>query len=379
MDWAAPARKDSIMTISPYSTQFMAETVLSLRSVQRSSFMLDTFFKGWVPPTGAAEISFDVEDDALGIAPFVSPLVQGKILPMPGYQVKTFKPAYIKPKTPINPLAPLVRAIGEQLGGGAMSPAQREQIIVAKTLDDHVGRIARRLELMAIDALVDGINTITGEGYDAVAVNYGRDAGHSKALTSTARWGESGVSPVSDLDDWLALVAAATGVQPDAVVMEAKAWKLYAADPALKDRRDTQFLMLPGTETRIAPGLSTGNTPGTAKLVASLDGGALKIYVYQQQYKHPVTGALTNMIPDYSVFVGSTDMRCTGTRYFGTIIDPQLDYQSGFLTDPATGMPIEMAPKTWTTEDPGQRIVMTQCAPLTALTRPNATLYATVR
>lgn len=366
------------MTISPYSTQFMAETVRSLRSVRRSSFMLDTFFKGWVPPTGAAEVAFDVEDDVLGIAPFVSPLVQGKILPMPGQQVKTFKPAYVKPKTPINPLAPLVRMVDEQLGG-SMSPGQREQAIVAAVLDDHVGRIARRLELMAIDALVDGINVITGEGYPSVAVNYGRDAGHSKTLTSTARWGENGVSPVSDLDDWLALTAAATGLQSDIVVMDSKAWKLYAADPALKDRRDTQFLVLPGTETRIAPGLSTGAEPGTAKLVASLDGGALKIYVYQQQYKHPDTGALTNMIPDYSVFIGSTDRRCTGTRYFGTIIDPELDYASGHLTDPASGMPIEMAPKTWTTQDPGQRLVMTQCAPLTALTRPNATLYASVR
>lgn len=366
------------MTINAYSVQFMAETVRSLRSVKRSSFMLDTFFKNWVPPTGAEEIQFDVEDDVLGIAPFVSPLREGVVLPMPGYQVKTFKPAYVKPKTPINPRAPLVRAIGESIGGN-FSPAQREQIIVAGVLNDHVARIARRLELMAIDALVDGINTVTGEGYDAVAVNYGRDAAHSKALTGGARWGEAGVSPVADLDDWLALTAAATGMQSDVVVMEAKAWKLYAADPALKDRRDTQFLMLPGSETRIAPGLTTGNEPATAKLVASIDGGALKIYVYQQQYKHPTTGVMTNMIPDYSVFIGSTDQRCTGTRYFGTIVDPELDYASGHLTDPETGLPMELAPKTWTTPDPGQRLVMTQAAPLTALTRPNATLYASVR
>lgn len=365
------------MTISAYSTQFMGETVLSLRSVNRSSFMLDTFFRKYVPPTGAAEIAFDVEDDALGIAPFVSPLVGGKMLPQLGYQTKYFKPAYVKPKTPINPLQVMARVIGEQ-AGGVLSPAQREQVIMAKVLDDHVGRIARRMELMAIDALIDGIVTVTGEGYNSVAVNFGRNAALTKALSGGSRWGQAGISPVSDLDDWCALVAAATGVQPDVVVMENKAWKLYSADTTLKDRRDVTLAVLPGAETAISPGSTTGTVPGVAKLKASLDGGALKIYTYQQQYKDPVTGTVTNMIPDNSVFIGTTDVRCQGTRYFGTILDPELDYASGHLTDPASGMPIEMAPKTWTEKDPAGRIVMTQCAPLTALTRPDATFYATV-
>lgn len=366
------------MTISAYSTQFMAQTVLSLRSANRSSFMLDTFFGLFVPPTGAAEVAFDVEDDALGIAPFVSPLVGGKMLPQLGYQTKYFKPAYVKPKTPVNPTQVLARVMGEALGG-SLSPAQREQVVVARVLDDHVGRISRRLELMAIDALVDGITTVTGEGYDAVAVNFGRASGHSVTLAEGSQWDDSGISPVDDLDARLATVAAATGIQPDIVVMDNLAWKLYSADPKLEKRRDLNLAILPGAETRIAPGASTGNVPGTAKLRASLDGGAVKIYTYQQQYKHPTSGTITNMIPDYSVFIGCSDVRCQGTRYFGTILDPELDYGSGALTDPATGMPIEMAPKTWTEKDPAGRIIMTQCAPLPALTRPNATMYLLVK
>lgn len=362
------------MSLSAYSTQFMIDTVLSLRSLNRSSVMLDMFFGNYVPPTGQAEVMFDVEDDALGLAPFVSPLVEGKVLPMLGYQTKYFKPAYIKPKTPINPYAVLSRQMGEK-PGGSLSPLQREQAIVARTLDDHLGRIARRMELMAIDALIDGKVTVTGEGYDAVEVDFGRAGGHSVTITEGSQWDDTGISPVSDLDARNQTVATATGVAPDFAVMDPKAWALYEADEKLAKRRD---ITLAGNNTTVNVGMTQPPVKG-AILKASLDGGAFKIYVYQQVYKHPTTGTVTNMIPDYSVFIGTSDNRCQGTRYFGTILDPELDYASGLYTDPASGLPIEFAPKTWTTQDPAQRLVMTQCAPLTALTRPNATMYLLVK
>lgn len=362
------------MTVSAFSTNFMLDTVMSLRSQVRSSVVLDAFFGRYVPPTGAAEITFDIEDDALGVLPFVSPLREGKVLPMLGHTTKNFKPAYMKAKTPLNPFAVLSRQMGEKLAG-SLSPVQREQVMMVRAIDDHLGRLARSMEIMAIDAIVDGKVTVTGEGYEAQEVNFGRAAGHTKALTSTARWGESGVSPVSDHDDWIMLVTAATGVKPDFTIMDPLAWKLFEADPKLKDRRD---LTLAGNNTVVSPGLSNMPAKG-AVLKASLDGGTHLIYVYQQYYEHPDTKVATKMVPDYSVMIGTSDQRCQGTRYFGTILDPELGYNSAASTDPASGALLEYAVKTWTTPDPGQRLVMTQAAPLTALTRPNATLYASVR
>lgn len=365
------------MSLSAYSTQFMTDTVLSLRSLNRSSVMLDLFFGLFVPPTGQEEVMFDVEDDALGIMPFVSPMREGKVLPMLGHTTKYFKPAYIKAKTPVNPYAVLKRAMGEQ-PGGKLSANAREQAIVARIIDDHLGRLSRSLELMAIDALIDGKNTVTGDGFDAVEVDYGRAAGHSVTITEGSQWDDNGISPVADLDTRLQTVAAACGVWPDVVVMDPKAWALYEADDKLAKRRDLTLAVLPGAETKIAPGASSLPVKG-AKLVCSLDGGAVKIYVYQQQYKHPTTGTITNMIPDYSVFIGCSDRRCQGTRYFGTILDPKINYESGQMVDPATGLPLEFAVKEWTVEDPAQRLIMTQCAPLTALTRPNSTMYLLVK
>lgn len=364
------------MTLSIYSTAAMVAMVASLKSRNRSTFMLDTFFRDYVPPTGQEEVTFDIEDDSMGIAPFVSPLREGKIIAEDGWAAKSMKPAYIKPKMAINPFGVVRRALGEA-PAGVLTPAQREAAAVARGMDKLVGSIVRRLELMAIDTLLDGITTVTGEGYDSVAVNYGRTAGHTVALTSPNRWYDAGVSPVASLDTNIMMVSLAAGRQADIVVMDPKAWSAYEADTKLDKRRDATLNVLPGAGAAISPGMTRAPIKGGI-LKATLDSGAVQIWVYQQQYKHPSTGTLTNMIPDYSVFIGCSDPECTGTRLFGTILDPELGFESSAMVDPESGAIVEIAPKTWTTKDPAQRWIMAQCAPLTALKRPNATAYMLV-
>jgi Phage major capsid protein E len=361
------------MALTVYSTASMIGIVASLR--RRSSFILDMFFGQYVGPTGQREIFFDIENDVLGVAPFASPLKEGRVVAEAGYQTKSFTPAYVKPKMPLDPFGPISRSMGEPLLGN-LSPAQREAARVAKGFNDLMGLCYRRLELMAVEAITTGTNVVTGDGFPSVVVNYGRAAGHTKTLGSTVEWGDAGVSPVSDLDDWMMEIATATGVQPDIVVMDAKSWKLYEADPLFEKRRDTTLATLPGSGTAADPGLSTGVEGGILK--ATLGGGRIRIYVYNQVYKN-AAGTVVNMIDDFRVLIGTSDPRCQGTRHFGTIVDPGLGYESNALTDPDTGAIIEFAPKTWVTDDPAQRFLMVQCAPLTALTRPNATMSVKVK
>jgi hypothetical protein len=76
------------------------------------------------------------------LAPFVSPKVAGRIVQEKGYSTYTFKPAYIKIKTRIDPSAKITRAAGEQIGGGAtpitssMDDAQIEANPADKTPSD---------------------------------------------------------------------------------------------------------------------------------------------------------------------------------------------------------------------------------------------------
>lgn len=358
------------MSIEVYTTASMIAQVASLR--RRSSFILDTFFQGYVGPTGQEEIFFDVENDSLGVTPFVSPLVPAPLAKEKAFQTKSFTPAYLKELKALDPRRPLRRMFGEPMLG-ALDPAARASAIMALELNDLMGRMWRRLELMAIDALDTGKNTITGEGYDAKIVDYGRSAGQTATLGSSVEWGDAGVSPVDDLDDWLLTVATATGVAPDIVVMDKLAWKLYEADPKYEKRRDNTMQVL------------NGGTRGDTG-VREVEGGVLKavidnkvrIYVYNQQYKN-AAGSIVNMVPDYTVWIGNSDPRCQGTRYFGTVVDADVDYTSTDLLDPETGAILDFAPKTWTEKNPGQRMLLLQSSPLTALTRPNATMRVRVK
>ena len=144
-----------------FSTNMLMGVVNSL--IMPQSFLLDRFF-GAISTDTAEEIHFDVIDKTRRLAPFVSPVVAGKIVDAHGRKTNTFKPAYIKPKTPWNPNAPLKRIAGETLGG-SLTPMDRLRFLVAQTLSDHQDMIRRRLEVMAAEALRTGAVTVVGDQY----------------------------------------------------------------------------------------------------------------------------------------------------------------------------------------------------------------------
>jgi len=71
------------------------------------------------------------------------------------------------------------------------------------------------------------------------------------------------------------------------------------------------------------------------------------------------------MLPDGTVIMTGPDL--DGTRAFGQIIDPAFNYAS-----------LPFAPKTWLKDDPAQRFLMMQSAPIIIPSRVNAALAATV-
>ena len=85
------------------------------------------------------------------MAPFVSPLVQGKLVEQRRYQTNIFKPAYIKDKRAPDLRKPVRRMIGERIGG-EMSGAEREAANLEFELTDQVDVLNRRLEWMGAQA-----------------------------------------------------------------------------------------------------------------------------------------------------------------------------------------------------------------------------------
>lgn len=199
-----------------YSTQVLAKVVERLHTPP--SFLLDTFFPN-VQTSDKEEIFFDVTDSKPRISPFVSPLLPGKVVDGGGYQTKSFKPAYVKDKRRFDANIPYKRMAGEIIGG-SLSPAQRYERALATHLKDQLDNLTRREEVMAAEILRTGKVIVSGNGYPAQTVDFGRDAELTKALSGSATWDSSGVNPVDDLEDWAITLQDKSGVVAKTVVMD---------------------------------------------------------------------------------------------------------------------------------------------------------------
>lgn len=337
-----------------YSTNQLLQSLQSLQRPPR--FLMDMFFPN-VITFDTQKVSFDLEDDNMELAPFVSPVVAGKAEKGKGYQTKDFAPAYVKPKNQIDPNQPLIRRPGEQYAG-RLTAADRRNLVINETLRHQRERIDRRKEWMAAQALTTGKIIVVGDDYPTAEVDFGRASAHTATLTGVNRWGESGVVPSDNLDAWMDIVAEAVGAGCDMVVMGKEAWKLLKKDTAFMEMLDREK----GQNNLIQLGYQTG-MPGTPQYKGSV--GDVAFYTYNGVYKN--AGSTQKMLDDYGVLVAATGAH-SGMQLHGAILDGTAGY-----------MPYDYFPKNWVENDPPVEFVMTQSAPLMAPGRPNAVLYRKVR
>ena len=334
-----------------FDTAVLSRVVAELP--QPAPFLLNSFFPT-VQTEESEEIHFDVDSGRRRLAPFVSPVVAGQIVQSQGYTTKSFRPAYIKDKRVFDANRPFKRAIGERLGG-AISPAQRQQLALARDLSDQIGMLTRRQEVMAAEVLRTGKITVEGDLYPKVVVDFGRHADLTPAaLTSTARWGQSAAKPLDNLQDWSLKVTQHSGATATTVIMDAKSYAAFAADHAVKELLDRFRGQAALSPTVVGEG---GRYMGTI--------GDFDIFVYAGWYESPTTGALTPYLPDGTVIITSPDLE--GVRAYGAIRDEEAGFQA-----------LPYFPKSWVEPDPAVRYLLLQSAPLIVPYRVNASLCATV-
>lgn len=343
------------MSYDLYSTDELLPMVESL--FVPGNFLLRAFFPT-VVEFDTQQVHFDRVLDDRRLAPFVSPLAPGKIQQPKGFQTETFIPAYLKPKNQVTGKEVLSRLPGEALTG-SMSPAERRDRVMMQHMFNHRQMIERRLEWMASSVLRTGSVTIAGDDYPSTVVNFSRTGSLTKALLTTARWGESGVSPFDDVESWINEVGNESGAAVNIVVMDKLAWGYFAADPKTEKALDRDL----GQTAAISLGL-TSQLPGSPTFKGRI--GDVEFYVYNDKYEDD-DGNIQQLIPDYTVIMGSQG-GVEGAQMFGAILDPRNDYGAA-----------RYFPKNWVHEDPAGEFVMTQSAPIVVPKRVNATLAATVR
>jgi len=345
-----------------YDTNTLIAVVPNLKRAQ--SFLLDKFFPNIV--TSDSEfVSIDVDVGMRRMAPFVSPLVEGKLVEQRRIQTNTFKPAYLKDKRAPDLRKPVRRMIGERIGGD-MTGAEREMANLEFEMADQVDVLTRRLEWMAASALGTATVTIAGDGFPTVVVDFGRDPSLTVALSGNGVWGyTAGFNPdgrdpipVQTIEAAQRLVLKQSGAAVTDIVFTTTPW--------------IKFLNAEGVQGAIYyPKL--GDFPNSVNPGATIQRGAAykgkwgqyDLWLYNDWYVDPVTNIETPMIPDGTVIMSGQDMM--GTRAFGQILDPAFNYEA-----------LPFAPKTWVENDPPQRLLMMQSSPIVIPSRVNACLAATV-
>lgn len=336
-----------------YDTNMLIQMVPNLKRAQK--FLLDTFFPNIV--TADTEyVSIDVDVGKRRMSPFVSPLVEGKLVEQRRYQTNTFKPAYIKDKRAPDLRKPVRRMIGERIGGD-MTGAERMMANLVFEMEDQVDMLDRRMEWMAAQALSTGTVTVAGEGYPTTLIDFGRDSTLSVALTGTAQWGQTGVIPSALIEQWGHQMLKKSGGVATDIVFTTTPWSLFIQDPVVK-----ATIWYPGN----------GGSGNTINVGAQIQRGAqykgrwgqYNLWVYNDWYVDD-NNVEQPMLTDGTVVMSGADLM--GTRAFGQIMDPVFNYAA-----------LPYAPKTWIEQDPAQQFMLMQSAPIVIPSRVNASFAATV-
>lgn len=337
-----------------YTTATLVQVVPNLKRAQK--FLLDQFFPNYVL-SDTEEVDIDVDVGKRRLAPFVSPLVEGKLVESRRTQTNRFIPAYIKDKRVPDARRPVRRAIGERIGGGELTPQQRYEANIAFEMEDQIDMVDRRLEWMAAQVLRTGTVTVAGEGFPTQVINFGRAPSLTVTLSGAAKWGQPGVSPSADIEKWQHEILKQSGGQANDIVFTVTSWNHFIADEKVSK----------------AVWYPNGGGNNQINIGAQIQRGAVykgkwgqyDLWLYNDWYVDPVDDVEKPMVPDGTVIMSGIDLM--GTRAFGLIIDPWFAYA-----------PMAYAPKMWLNQDPALVYLMMQSAPLTIPSRVNASFSANV-
>ena len=347
----------------PYDTIGLIKVLKNLK--RPVTFLLDKFFPQII--TSDTEfVAIDVDVGKRRMSPFVSPLVEGRLVEQRRIQTNVFKPPYLKDKRAPDLRRPVKRMIGERIGG-EVTGAVREMANLAAEMEDQIDLLTRRLEWMAAQALISGTITVMGDGFPTQLIDFGRDATLTLLLSGTSQWLPQNVvtgsdapgtaSPAGNIETWQHLILKKSGARVTDLVFTTSAWTAFLLDPLIKGAiyypklGDSGNLINPGAE--VAPGA-----------VYKGRWGQYDLWLYNEWFvddnnvEHP-------MIPDGMIVLAGPDLE--GVRAFAQIMDPKFNYES-----------LPFAPKTWVQEDPAQRFLLMQSAPIVIPSRVNACMAVQV-
>jgi len=186
---------------------------------------------------GTKEIAFDKIKKGVKLAPFVSPVVAGKVRRKQGGKLTSLEPAYVKPLDEVDYDMLIKRQPGEAMGGD-LNPVQKRNAVITQMLMDQEDSITYREEWMCVQSVFYGLVTVEGEDYPTQVVDYGRDAGNNITLAGAAKWDTvdpATYDPTDDIDDWAEKASGTVG----RLIFDKLGWRKFRSFKAVKEKLDT--------------------------------------------------------------------------------------------------------------------------------------------
>jgi hypothetical protein len=227
-----------MITDPNYSTRTLLEAFEQGPIV--STFLRDTFFKGReYPPTSTIE--FDFRRGRRKMAPFVAPLIGGKVMERQGYETRLFTAPRIAPVRALRIPDLEPRLIGETIYSGRTEADRAAELIAedSEFLDDA---IARREEWMCRQVLINGGITVTAENGYTQAINYlessaGATGNHE---TIAIKWDQANSDPLADLQTARLNMIKFSGISPDVALFGTNAASVFTRNASVQQLLDNR-------------------------------------------------------------------------------------------------------------------------------------------
>ncbi len=187
------------------------------------TFLRDTFFPAReYPPTNMVE--FDFRRGRRKMAPFVAPLVGGKVMERMGYETRFYRAPRIAPVRALRTPDLEARLPGETIYQGRTAADRAADLLAEDSifLDEA---ISRREEWMCRALLINGSITVTADnGYTNVINFMESSAGTpNNHFIPAVKWDQTGSDPLADLEAARLAVIRDSGISPNVVLFGANA------------------------------------------------------------------------------------------------------------------------------------------------------------
>lgn len=343
--------------INIFETRNMAEAVK--RMPEKPTFLKNLFFSK-EKTFETHKIDIDIKKGTRKVAPFISRVIGGKIIPNTGYQTNTYEPPLVAPEKVTTCGDLLARLPGETIYGGS-TPEEKAAKKMVEDLTELEDIITRREEVMVSQLVTTGTIIVKGEG-----VNDSISFGLNKETLSTKKWGTSSADIYGDLDRWRKAVAAKGFVTPDTVVMGAKAAAAFIQDEKILKLFDNNRINV-GT---IVPKAAIAGASYIGRITAL----SLDIYsydaVYLDDWTTPGTETETKFIPENAVVIGCSETN--NAMYYAGLdfADPE--------TKKISIVEAKRLADAYVERKPPRRFLTLQSAPLPVATEIDTLFCATV-